>query len=69
MFANFTGIVDGAKALTTKSVMAVAAAEDKPVLESVLKAKADGIADAVFVGDRLKIAEILRSLGQDPEAF
>jgi phosphate butyryltransferase len=68
MFADFTEIVNGAKALTTKSIMAVAAAEDKPVLESVLKAKADGIADAVLVGDRQKIEEILGTLGEDPEA-
>ena len=38
--------------------LAVAVAQDEPVLEAVKEAKEKGIADAILVGDKEKIQEI-----------
>ncbi len=45
--------------------IAIAAAQDSAVLEAVREAKAQGIADAVLVGDEAKIREIAASLDMD----
>lgn len=45
--------------------IAVAAAQDSAVLEAVREAKAQGIADAVLVGDEAKIREIAAGLDMD----
>lgn len=66
MFANFDKILERARAGTRKSVMAVAAAEDAPVIQAALRARADGIADAIFVGDAEKIRRIIAEQGEDP---
>ena len=41
-----------------RKTVAVAVAEDEPVLEAVKAAKEKGIADAILVGDEAKIKEI-----------
>lgn len=69
MFANFDKILERAKASTRKSVMAVAAAEDEPVIQAALRAKADGISDVVFVGNTGKIREIIAAQGENPDAY
>jgi len=66
MFANFDKILERARAGTRKSVMAVAAAEDAPVIQAALRARADGIADVIFVGDAEKIRRIIAEQGEDP---
>ena len=45
--------------------LAVAVAQDEPVLEAVKAAKEQGIADAILVGDKDKIKEIADSIGMD----
>lgn len=69
MFANFDKILERAKASARKSVMAVAAAEDEPVIRAALRAKADGIADVIFVGDAEKIRQIIAAQGENPENY
>lgn len=49
--------------------IAVAAAQDSAVLEAVREAKAQGIADAVLVGDEAKIREIAAGLDMDLNGY
>lgn len=51
------------------STVAVAQAADKEVLEAVINAKREGIADAVLVGNRNKIEILLAILGEKPEDY
>ena len=48
-----------------KKKVAVAVAEDAPVLEAVHAAKEKGIADAILVGDEAKIREVAASMNMD----
>ena len=48
-----------------KKKLAVAAAEDEPVLEAVAEAQKRGIADPILVGDEARIREIALGLGID----
>lgn len=45
--------------------LAVAVAQDKPVLEAVKAAKEQGIAEAILVGDKIKIKEVADELEMD----
>lgn len=66
MIRNFEEIYARVKSLPLRKV-AVAAAEDEPVLEAVDHAKKEKIADAVLVGDEEKIREIAANLNIDLE--
>jgi phosphate butyryltransferase len=68
MVKSFDEIINRVKSKGIKKV-AVAVAQDEPVLEAIRDAKANGIADAVLVGDRLKIEEIAKSVGISPGEF
>ena len=48
-----------------RKTVAVAVAEDEPVLEAVQAAKEKGIADAILVGDEAKIREIAAGMNMD----
>lgn len=48
-----------------KKTIAVAAAEDEPVLQAVGAARKAGIADAILVGDKVKIQKIAVEVGFD----
>ena len=52
-----------------KKKVAVAVAEDAPVLEAVQAAKEKGIADAILVGDEAKIKEIAASMNMDLSGY
>ena len=47
----------------SRKKVAVAVAQDEPVLEAVREAKERNIADAILVGDKDKIAEALNKTG------
>lgn len=49
--------------------VAVAQAADKEVLEAVVNAKKEGIAEAVLTGNKAKIEAILGEMGADPAEF
>lgn len=53
----------------SKKKVAVAVAQDAPVLEAVKAAKEQGIADAILVGDEEKIREIAASLNMNPDDY
>jgi phosphate butyryltransferase len=61
---SFDEVLQRVKSNGMKKV-AVAVAQDEPVLEAIRDAKNEGIAEAILVGDRDKIAEIANSLGMD----
>ena len=59
---NFNEIYEKIKGSELRRVIAVAAAEDEPVLQAVTKAKELGLCDAVLVGDEEKILSLLKEL-------
>lgn len=50
-----------------KSTVALVCANDEHALEAVIRAQ--DIVNSILVGDRVKIEEVLRSMGQDPADF
>lgn len=68
MKLGFDDIIEKVKHCGLKKV-AVAAAQDQAVLEAVQEAKKRGIADAILVGDEIKIREIAADMGMDLTGF
>lgn len=64
MSRNFDDLLLKVKECRRKKV-AVAVAQDEPVLEAIREAKERGFADAILVGDEVKIKEIADSIGMD----
>lgn len=68
MITNFEQVIDQVKKNGIKTV-AVAVAQDEPVLEAIRDAKKNGIANAILVGDRAKIEECAKLVGLDLSQF
>lgn len=68
MSRNFNDLFSKLKEIKTKKV-AVAVAQDEPVLEAVKEANEKGIANAVLVGDKEKIQEIAKRIDMDLTKF
>ena len=68
MSKNFDDLFSKLKEIETKKV-AVAVAQDEPVLEAVKEANDKGIANAVLVGDKEKIQEIANKIDMDLSKF
>ncbi len=64
MSASFDDILKQVSEISTKK-LAVAAAQDEPVMEAVAEAKRRRIADPILVGDEGKIREIADRIGFD----
>ncbi|WP_294349925.1 phosphate butyryltransferase [uncultured Clostridium sp.] len=64
MSKSFDDLLSKVKECKRKK-LAVAVAQDKPVLEAVKAAKDKGIADAILVGDKEKIKEVAKTIGMD----
>lgn len=64
MSKSFDDLLSKVKECRRKKV-AVAVAQDEPVLEAIREAKERGIADAILVGDKDRIAEIAKQIGMD----
>ena len=64
MKQGFEHVISKVKSYSMKKI-AVAAAQDSAVLEAVREARAQGIAEAVLVGDEAKIREIAASMDMD----
>lgn len=64
MIKNFEEVLQKVKSQQIKK-LAVAVAQDEPVLEAVNDAKLKGIADAILVGDEEKIKAIAKKIGMD----
>jgi phosphate butyryltransferase len=65
---NFDQVLQQVKLNGIKKV-AVAVAQDEPVLEAIRDAKKNGIADAILVGDKSKIEESAKLVGLDINDF
>lgn len=68
MSKNFDDLLKKVGALSKKKV-AVAVAQDEPVLEAIKAAKEKGIADAILVGDENLIKELASKLDMDLSLF
>ena len=68
MIKTFNEVLNTAKAQGMKTV-AVAVAQDAPVLEAICDAKKNGIANAILVGDKEKIISIASKIGMNIEEF
>lgn len=68
MSKNFDDLLSRLKEVKTKKV-AVAVAQDEPVLEAIKAAKEQGIADAILVGDKEKIKDIAKKIDMDLSQF
>lgn len=68
MVKNFDEVLKKVKSLETKTV-AVAVAQDEPVLQAIVEAKNQGIANAILVGDEEKIKEVAATINMDLSQF
>ncbi|ADL53345.1 phosphate butyryltransferase [Clostridium cellulovorans] len=68
MIKSFDEIISKVKSSSLKTV-AVAVAQDEPVLEAVRDAKKNGIANAILVGDKDEIAKVAAGLNMDLADF
>lgn len=68
MVKNFDEVLKKVKSLETKTV-AVAVAQDEPVLQAIMEAKNQGIANAILVGDEKKIKVVAASINMDLSQF
>ncbi len=68
MSKHFDDIIAQVKSIPMKK-LAVAAAEDENVLEAVRKARREGIANAILVGDADKITEIGKKLDMELDKY
>lgn len=68
MLKSFNEVLERVKSSKMKKV-AVAVAQDKPVLEAVRDAKENGLADAVLVGDKDEIESIAKEIDMDLTKF
>ena len=68
MSKNFDELFSQLKASKTKKV-AVAVAQDEPVLEAIKSAKEQGIANAILVGNKKEIEEIANRIDMDIKQF
>ena len=64
MIRTFDEVISKVKSQSMKKV-AVAVAQDEPVLEAIRDAKKNGIADAILVGDKAEIIKIAEKIGMD----
>lgn len=64
MVRNFSEVLNKVKSSNIKKV-AVAVAQDEPVLEAIKAAKEQKIADAILVGDTEEIKKVAETVGMD----
>ena len=68
MSKNFEDLFSRLKEIPTKKV-AVAVAQDEPVLEAIKKASELNVAKAILVGDKEKIQEIAKKIDLDLKGY
>lgn len=68
MIKTFEQVLLKVKSQPMKTV-AVAVAQDEPVLEAIRDAKINGIANAILVGDKAEIEKIAQSVNMDIENY
>ena len=68
MINTIDGIIDAARG-GKPGIIAVAAAHDQPVIQAVVEARHEGVATPILVGHVDEIAEMLKTLGEDPAVY
>ena len=68
MIKNFEEVLKEVKSQQMKKV-AVAVAQDEPVLQAIRDAKMQGIADAILVGDKEEIQKVAAKINMDLTGF
>lgn len=68
MIKTFDEVISKVKSQSMKKV-AVAVAQDEPVLEAIRDAKKNGIADAILVGDKDEIIKIAETIGMNIDEY
>jgi phosphate butyryltransferase len=68
MIKTFDEVISKVKSKSMKKV-AVAVAQDEPVLEAIRDAKKNGIANAILVGDKEEIVKIARTIGMNIDDY
>ncbi|HAR85598.1 MAG TPA: phosphate butyryltransferase [Clostridium sp.] len=68
MIKTFDEVISKVKSQSMKKV-AVAVAQDEPVLEAIRDAKKNGIADAILVGDKEEIVKISETIGMNIDEY
>ncbi|WP_346878125.1 phosphate butyryltransferase [Clostridium sp. UBA7791] len=68
MIKTFDEVISKVKSQSMKKV-AVAVAQDEPVLEAIRDAKKNGIADAILVGDKEEIVKIAETIGMNIDEY
>lgn len=68
MIKSFEQVISKVKSQPIKTV-AVAVAQDEPVLEAVRDAKMNGIAEAILVGDKVEIQKIAKSIDMNIDDY
>ena len=69
MFKNFQDVEQYFLSSGVKKTIALAASNDVDALTSLVTARKKGFIDAVLIGDSEKTREILKKLGEPPEAY
>ena len=69
MLKDFQALTDAVRSLPSRNVIAVAQADDAPVIAAALHADREGIAVPVFTGDGKAIESRLRQAGAAPDAY
>ncbi len=64
VYKNFEELIEKVKKRPERKRMAVAAANDEHTLEAVFRARKEGIAEPVLVGDKAQIEAILKKMGE-----
>jgi len=64
VYNDFEQLVEKVKKFPTMKRVAVAAAEDEHTLEAVFMARSEGIVEPILVGNKERIKEIIKSLGE-----
>ena len=64
VYKNFEELIEKVKKNPERKRMAVAAANDEHTLEAVFRARKEGIAEPVLVGDKAQIEVILKKMGE-----
>lgn len=68
MIKTFDEVISKVKSQSMKKV-AVAVAQDEPVLEAIRDAKKNGIADAILVGNKEEIIKIAETIGMNIDEY
>ncbi len=69
MYQNFDEVTAAVKRSSVRRAVAIAAAQDAPVIEAALVAEREGLARPLFTGDGERIRALLEQNGKDPSAY